>query len=97
VWRHHLLSEQIDQQYGRVALWAVATQADGSAKEVAVRAAALADEAFTTTRAFVDRLSLHDATALEFETKPLQIWQARLTPQAERTLLMGTRAIACTP
>src|SRR5437764_13125378 len=60
--RNHLLSEEIDQQQGCVAFRAVTAQPDGAGKETAVWAAALADEAFTATRALVDRLR-HDRPA----------------------------------
>jgi hypothetical protein len=61
----HLLSEQIDQQQGCVAVRAVTAQADGAAKEIAVGAASLADEAFTATRAFVNGVRHHHAAPLE--------------------------------
>ncbi len=48
---NHLHSEEIEQQQGRVTFRAVTTQTDGAAKEIAVRAATLADAAFTTARA----------------------------------------------
>ena len=64
----HLLSEQIDQQQGRVAFRAVTAQADGAAKEIAVWAAALADEALTAALAFVDGVRHDRAAALEFLT-----------------------------
>ncbi len=92
----HLLSEQIGQQHGGVALRAVATDAYGTVKQVAVRATPLTEETFGTTRAFVDRLGLCDATPLELQAKPLQIWQAGVPPQAKGALLMGARAIPCT-
>jgi hypothetical protein len=44
---NHLLSQQIDQQQGCIALRAMTAQANGASKETAVWAAALADEAFT--------------------------------------------------
>src|SRR5437879_12009657 len=49
----HLLPEQIDQQQGCVAFRAVTAQADGAAKQLAIGAAALADEPFTAARALV--------------------------------------------
>jgi hypothetical protein len=91
----HLLSEQIDQQQGCVAVRAVTTQADGAAKQIAMWAVSFADEAFTAARAFVDGLRHHCVATLELLTEALQIGQAGLVTQAERTLLMGTRAIAC--
>jgi len=66
--RNHLLSEQIDQQQGCVAFGAVAAQADGTIKEMAIWAAALADEAFAAARALVDGLRHHRAATLEFLT-----------------------------
>jgi hypothetical protein len=50
---NHLLSEQIDQQHGRIAFWAVTAQAHGAVKELAVSAAPLADEALSAGRALV--------------------------------------------
>jgi hypothetical protein len=91
----HLLSEQIQEHHGRVAFGALAAQTDGAAKEIAVRAAPLADEAFTTTGALVDRVREDRAPLLELLTEALQVRQARLVTQAERTLLMGARTIAC--
>jgi hypothetical protein len=63
--RNHLLSEQIDQQHGCVALRALTAQADGTAEQIAVWAATLANEVFTTVRAFVDGLRHHRAATLE--------------------------------
>ena len=87
--RNHLLSEQIDQQQGCVALRAVTAQADGASKETAVWAAALADEAFTAIGALVDSLRHHRAAALEVLAHALQVGQAGLITQAEGALLMG--------
>ena len=92
----HLLSEQIDQQQGRVAFRAVTAQADGAAKEIAVWAAALADEAFAAARALVDGLRHYRATTLEVLAQALQIGQAGLMTEAECELLVGARAIART-
>jgi hypothetical protein len=64
----HLLSEQIDQHQGCVALRAVTAQADGTSKELAIWAAALADEALTAALAFVDGVRHYCAAALEFLT-----------------------------
>ena len=85
----HLLSEQIDQQQGRIAFWAVTAQSDGARKETAVWAAALADEAFTAAGALVDSPRHHRTAALELLAKALQIGQAGLMTQAEGALLMG--------
>lgn len=92
---HHLLSEEIDQQQRRVAFRAVSTQADRTAKEVAVGASALTDQPFAATRAFVHGVRDHHAVPLEFLAELLQIGRAGAMPQAEGTLLMGARAIAC--
>jgi hypothetical protein len=43
----HLLSHEIEERNSRVAFGAVAAQPDGTAKEVAVRAAALTDQTVT--------------------------------------------------
>ena len=64
----HLLFEQINQHQGCVALRAVTAQSDGTSKEMALWAAALADEAFAATLAFVDGLRHDRAAALEFLT-----------------------------
>ena len=61
----HLLSEQIDQHQGCVALRAVTAKSDGTSKEMAIWAAALADEAFAAARALVDGLRRHRAATLE--------------------------------
>ena len=87
--RNHLLSEEIDQQEWRIAFGAVAAQPDGPAKEMALRATPLADEAFTAAGALVDRPRHHRAAALELLAKALQIGQAGLMTQAEGALLMG--------
>jgi hypothetical protein len=63
--RNHLLSKQIDQQQGCVAFGALTAQADGPIKEMAIWAAALADEAFAAARALVDGLRRHRAATLE--------------------------------
>jgi hypothetical protein len=62
---NHLLSEEIDQQERGVALGAVATQTDGTCKELALGATALADEAFTAARAFVHGPRHDRSAALE--------------------------------
>jgi hypothetical protein len=59
---NHLLSEEIDQQQWRVALGALATQADGTRKEAALGATTLADETLTAIGAFVNGLR-HDRSA----------------------------------
>ena len=64
----HLLSEQIDQQQGCVALRAVTAQSDGTSKEMALWAATLADEALAAALAFVDGVRHYCAAALEFLT-----------------------------
>jgi hypothetical protein len=64
--RNHLLSEQVDEQQGCVALRAVTAQADGTIKEMAIWAAALADEALTAALAFVDGVRHYCATTLKF-------------------------------
>jgi len=64
----HLLCEQIDQQQGCLAFRAVTAQADGAAKEVALWAAPLADEAFTATGALIDRVRDDRAAKLELLT-----------------------------
>jgi len=86
----HLLSEQIDQQQGRIAFRAVTAQTDGASKETAVWAAALADEAFTAAGALVDSPRHHRTAALELLAEALQIGQAGLMTQAESLLLMGS-------
>ena len=93
---NHLLSEQIDQQQGCVAFRAVTAQADGTAEQIAVWAATLADEAFTATLALVDGLRHDRAATLEVLAQALQIGQAGLVTEAERELLVGARAIART-
>jgi len=93
--RNHLLSEQIDQQQRCVAFRALTAQADGAAKEIAVWAATLADEAFTATRALVDGVRHHHAATLEFPAQMLQVGLTALVTEAERALLMGARTIAC--
>jgi hypothetical protein len=93
---NHLLSEQIDQQQGCVAFGAVTAQADGAAKQMAIWAATLADEAFAATLAFVDGLRRYRATTLEVLAQAPQIGQAGLVTKAERELLVGARAIART-
>ena len=93
--RNHLLSEEIDQQKWRVAFGAVAAQADGSAKEIALRAAALTDETFTATGALIDCVRDDRAALLELLAEPMQVRRGRLLPQAEGALLMSARAIAC--
>jgi hypothetical protein len=65
VGRNHLLSEQIDQQQGCVAFRAVTAQTDGAGEQATLRAAALADEAFTAALALVDGLRHHRAAPLE--------------------------------
>ena len=90
----HLLSEQIDQQQGCVAFRALTAQADGAVEQIAGWAATLADEAFTAALALVDGLSHDRAVALEVLAQALQVGQAGLMTQAERKLLVGTRAIA---
>ena len=91
--RNHLLSEQIDQQQGCVALRAVTAQSDGTIKELAIWAAALADEALTATLAFVDGVRHYCAAALEFLAEALQVRQLGLVTEAKRALLVGARAI----
>ena len=86
---NHLLSEEIDQQKWCVALGAVATQADGTAIEMALRATALADEPLAAAGALVDRLCDHRAATLELSPQLLQIWQLGLMTEAESALLMG--------
>ena len=66
--RNHLLSEQIDQHQGCVALRAVTAQADGTTEQIARWAAALADEALAAALAFVDGVRHYCAAALEFLT-----------------------------
>jgi len=63
--RNHLLSEEIDQQQWRIAFGAMAAQADGPAKEMALRAAPLADEAFTAAGALIHRVRYDHAPLLE--------------------------------
>ena len=91
----HLLSEQIDQQQGCLALRAVTAQTHGTAKELAVWAAALTEVAFTATRALVQGVRHHGAPTLELLSEALQIGRAALMTQAEGLLLVGSRAIAC--
>ncbi len=85
----HLLSKQIDQQQGCLAFRAVTAQADGAAKEVALWAASLADEAFTATRALVDGVRHHHAATLEFLAQMLQVGLAAVVSEAKSTLLVG--------
>ena len=92
----HLLSEQIDQHQGCVALRAVTAQSDGTSKEVAIWAAALADEALTAALALVDGVRHYCAAALEVLAQALQIGQAGLMTEAKGALLVSTRAIART-
>jgi hypothetical protein len=66
--RNHLLSEQINQQQGCVAIRALTAQADGAAEQIAVWAATLADEAFAAAWALVDGLRHHRTAALEVLT-----------------------------
>jgi hypothetical protein len=63
---------------------------------MALWAATLADEAFTTTRALVHRLRRHCPATLELLAEALHVRQAGLVTQAEGFLLVGTRAIART-
>lgn len=53
----------------------MATQANGTGKEVATRAAALADEALTAARALVDGPRCHGPSALELLAQALQVGQ----------------------
>jgi hypothetical protein len=92
---HHLLSEEIDQEQRRVAFGAMTTQADSTAKQVAVGAAALADELIAATGAFVHGVRDHHSASLELLAELLQIGRAGSMPQAESALLMGARAVAC--
>ena len=86
----HLLSEQIDQQQGCVAFRAVTTQAESPGKQIARRAAPLADQSFQATRALVDRLCDHRAALAELLAKALQVGPAGLVvAEAERPLLVG--------
>ena len=64
-------------------------QADGVAKQVAVRAAAL-----TAARAFVHGVCHERPTTLELAAEVLLIRQAGLMAQAEGLLLVGARTIA---
>ncbi|MGI9146379.1 MAG: hypothetical protein ACR2IK_07520 [Chloroflexota bacterium] len=86
--RNHLLSEEIDQQKRRLAFGAVAAQADGATKKIAVRAAALADETFTAAGALVYRLRDDSVALLEFLAEPMQVGRGRLLTQAKGALLM---------
>src|SRR5216684_3737845 len=92
----HLLSEQIDQHQGCIALRAVTAQSDGTIKEMAIWAAALADEALTAALAFVDGVRHYCAAALEFLTQALEVGQAGSVTETKRELLVGARAIART-
>ena len=92
---NHLLSEEIDQQKWCVALGAVATQADGTAKELAVGATPLADGTLTAVGALVHGPRHDCSAALELVAKLLQVGQRLLMTQAESELLMGARAIPC--
>jgi len=85
----HPLSQQIDQQQGCVAFRAVTAQANGAAKEIALRAAALADKPLSAARALVHRLRHHRAATLELLTQALQVGQAGLMTQAEGALLVS--------
>lgn len=93
----HLLSEQIDQQHGRIALRAVTAQAHGAAKELAVWAATFTELAFTATRALIQGVRHHGARSLELLAEVLQVGWARLVAQAKGVLLVGSRAIARAP
>ena len=64
--RNHLLSEEIDQQEWRITFGAVAAQPDGPAKEMALRAAPLANETFTAAGALINRVRDDRAPLLEF-------------------------------
>jgi hypothetical protein len=92
---HHLLSEEIDQQQRRVAFGAVTTQADSTAKQAAIGAAALPDEPVAATGAFVHGVHQQRAATLEVLAELLQIGRAGSMPQAKGKLLMGAQAIAC--
>jgi hypothetical protein len=74
----------------------VTAQADGTAKEMALRAAPLADEALTAAWALVHSLCHHRAAPLELLAQTLQIRELRLMTKAESELLMCARALACT-
>jgi hypothetical protein len=92
---NHLLSDDVDQQQRRVALRAVATEPDGAVEAIAFGATALADEALTAARAFVDGLR-HDGSALlELSSQLVEIGERGLMTKAKSELLMGSRAIAC--
>jgi hypothetical protein len=92
--RGHLLSQHVDQQQGCIAFWAMATQTDSTAIQIAVRAATLPDATLTTAGALVDRLRDDGATSLELLTEALQIWRTSVVAETESVLLVGTRAIA---
>jgi hypothetical protein len=76
--RNHLLSEQVGNENGGVALWAHAAQADRASELVAVAAASLAEEALTAPAARVghqrfaalESLRTLVETAGEFELGP---------------------------
>ena len=64
----HLLSDRLDEfgeQDGMVAFGAVATETERAAEDMALGAAALADEAVFAARAFVDGLRDQGALALQ--------------------------------
>src|SRR5206468_8256642 len=65
----HLLSEEIGEQDGLIALRAVAAQPDRAAKQSAVRAATLADVALATVTALVDSVRHQGPATLEVVAK----------------------------
>ena len=69
--RNHLLSQKIDQQQRRVAFRAVATEPNGTAKEMACGATALAEEALTAASAFVHGLRDDGSALLELTAQLL--------------------------
>jgi hypothetical protein len=72
----------------------VAAQANGSGKELAFGAAALADGAFAADGALVHGPRRYCSAALELMSKLLQVGRPPLVTQAESELLMSARAIA---
>src|SRR5437870_4916126 len=84
----HLLSQEIGDQEWCLAFRAVTAQTDGAAEEIALRAATLADEAFTTARAFVHRLRHDRAATLEFLAPALGVDQGGLVAESESALLV---------
>jgi hypothetical protein len=72
-----------------VAFGALATEAHGTTKEMALGATTFADEPLAAAGALVDRLCDHRTATLELSPQLLQIWQLGVMTEAESALLMG--------